>query len=196
MVSVSQWEREAIGERTRDAMAHKRANVERVGATPRGHRPSADGLHVELEPLEQEGGALADFPLAWSAAVSALFRLKTNGETAEQMNDDLFPLVARTICTNSLSNSSVRLTQRARLHSSSIGRFFQRARSVSIVEGNQARSCRLGRACFGPSRPGQCVGPYPRFGRWAPFGIDRRLAKAAFRVFAWRPGAGAGLAVV
>src|SRR5580658_8793353 len=26
MISVSQWEREAIGERTRDAMGHKRAN--------------------------------------------------------------------------------------------------------------------------------------------------------------------------
>jgi site-specific DNA recombinase len=26
MVSVSQWEREAIGERTRDAMRHKRGN--------------------------------------------------------------------------------------------------------------------------------------------------------------------------
>ena len=31
MVSVSQWEREAIGERTRDAMRHKRAKGERVG---------------------------------------------------------------------------------------------------------------------------------------------------------------------
>src|ERR1017187_7332692 len=34
MVSVSQWEREAIGERTRDAMHHKRANGERVGRSP------------------------------------------------------------------------------------------------------------------------------------------------------------------
>lgn len=31
MTAVSQWEREAIGERTRDAMRHKRANGERVG---------------------------------------------------------------------------------------------------------------------------------------------------------------------
>jgi site-specific DNA recombinase len=36
MVSVSQWEREAIGERTRDAMHHKRANGERVGRSPSG----------------------------------------------------------------------------------------------------------------------------------------------------------------
>src|SRR3984885_13702491 len=31
MAAVSQWEREAIGERTRDAMKHKRANGHRVG---------------------------------------------------------------------------------------------------------------------------------------------------------------------
>src|SRR6516225_611736 len=31
MTAVSQWEREAIGERTRDALRHKRANGERIG---------------------------------------------------------------------------------------------------------------------------------------------------------------------
>ena len=30
MAAVSQWEREAIGERTRDALSHKRTNGERV----------------------------------------------------------------------------------------------------------------------------------------------------------------------
>src|SRR5689334_22019321 len=34
MTAASQWEREAIGERTRDAMHHKRANGERVGTVP------------------------------------------------------------------------------------------------------------------------------------------------------------------
>ena len=38
MVSVSQWEREAIGERTRDAMRHKRASGERVGTVLFGSR--------------------------------------------------------------------------------------------------------------------------------------------------------------
>jgi site-specific DNA recombinase len=33
MAAVSQWEREAIGERTRDAMRHKRSQGERVGNT-------------------------------------------------------------------------------------------------------------------------------------------------------------------
>jgi site-specific DNA recombinase len=53
MVSVSQWEREAIGERTRDAMSHKRANGERVGTVPFGYRTAADGLHLEADPAEQ-----------------------------------------------------------------------------------------------------------------------------------------------
>ena len=53
MVSVSQWEREAIGERTRDAMHHKRANGERVGTVPFGYRAAVDGVHIEMEPAEQ-----------------------------------------------------------------------------------------------------------------------------------------------
>jgi len=53
MVSVSQWEREAIGERTRDAMHHKRANGERVGTVPFGYHMAADGLHLEADPAEQ-----------------------------------------------------------------------------------------------------------------------------------------------
>ena len=53
MTAVSQWEREAIGERTRDAMHHKRANGERVGTLPYGYRLAADGVHIEPEPAEQ-----------------------------------------------------------------------------------------------------------------------------------------------
>ena len=53
MVSVSQWEREAIGERTRDAMSHKRANGERVGTLPFGYHVAADGSHLEADPAEQ-----------------------------------------------------------------------------------------------------------------------------------------------
>ena len=53
MTAVSQWEREAIGERTRDAMSHKRTNGERVGNIRFGYRLSADGKHLEPEPSEQ-----------------------------------------------------------------------------------------------------------------------------------------------
>ncbi len=54
MTAVSQWEREAIGERTRDAMGHKKANGERVGTVPFGYRLGPDGVHLEPEPREWE----------------------------------------------------------------------------------------------------------------------------------------------
>jgi len=54
MVSVSQWEREAIGERTRDAMRHKRNSGERAGTVPFGYRLATDGIRLEAEPREQE----------------------------------------------------------------------------------------------------------------------------------------------
>ena len=53
MTAVSQWEREVIGERTRDAMQHKRSNGRCVGNLAYGYRLSADGEHVEPEPSEQ-----------------------------------------------------------------------------------------------------------------------------------------------
>jgi DNA invertase Pin-like site-specific DNA recombinase len=54
MTAVSQWEREAIGERTRDAMSHKRNNGERVGNVGYGYRLADDGQHLEPDPAEQE----------------------------------------------------------------------------------------------------------------------------------------------
>jgi site-specific DNA recombinase len=53
MTAVSQWEREAIGERTRDALSHKRSNGECVGNIRFGYRLCADGKHVEPDPGEQ-----------------------------------------------------------------------------------------------------------------------------------------------
>jgi len=53
MTAVSQWEREAIGERTRDAMRHKKAKLEFVGNAPYGYRLAQDKRHVEPEPREQ-----------------------------------------------------------------------------------------------------------------------------------------------
>ena len=53
MTAVSQWEREAIGERTRDAMGHKRRQRERVGNIAFGYRLAPDGVHVEDDPDEQ-----------------------------------------------------------------------------------------------------------------------------------------------
>jgi site-specific DNA recombinase len=53
MAAGSQWEREAIGERTRDALRHKRGKGERVGNIGFGYRLAADGVHVEPDPAEQ-----------------------------------------------------------------------------------------------------------------------------------------------
>jgi DNA invertase Pin-like site-specific DNA recombinase len=53
MAAVSQWEREAIGERTRDALRHKPTSGERVGNIRFGFRLSPDGKHVEPDPGEQ-----------------------------------------------------------------------------------------------------------------------------------------------
>jgi DNA invertase Pin-like site-specific DNA recombinase len=53
MGAVSQWEREAIGERTREALRHKRSRGQRIGNIAYGFRLAGDGVHVEAEPGEQ-----------------------------------------------------------------------------------------------------------------------------------------------
>src|SRR5262249_22805391 len=53
MAAVSQWEREAIGERTRDAMRHKKSNGQRVGNIAYGFRLAADEEHLDPDPHEQ-----------------------------------------------------------------------------------------------------------------------------------------------
>src|SRR5689334_3191518 len=54
MAAVSQWEREAIGERTRDALRHKRSQGHRVGNIPFGSRLAADGKRLEPDEGEQQ----------------------------------------------------------------------------------------------------------------------------------------------
>jgi site-specific DNA recombinase len=53
MAAVSQREREAIGEQTRDALQHKRSQGQRVGNIAFGYRLAGDGQHVEPDPSEQ-----------------------------------------------------------------------------------------------------------------------------------------------
>ncbi|MEQ1886057.1 MAG: recombinase family protein [Bryobacteraceae bacterium] len=52
LISVSQWEREAIGERTRSAMQFKKSKGERVGNIEFGFRVGPDGKHLEPDPSE------------------------------------------------------------------------------------------------------------------------------------------------
>jgi site-specific DNA recombinase len=68
MGAVSQWEREAIGERTRDALRHKRSQGQRVGNIAFGSRLAPDGEHLEAEPTEQ-------------AALTEISRLRAQGTT-------------------------------------------------------------------------------------------------------------------
>lgn len=65
LASVAQWERETISERTKDALAHKIANGERVGRVQYGFRLAADGVHQEVAPEE---AAVVEQMLAWSRA--------------------------------------------------------------------------------------------------------------------------------
>lgn len=53
MASVSQWEREAIGERTRDALRHKKALGQRVGTVPFGFAVAPDGATLVPQQGEQ-----------------------------------------------------------------------------------------------------------------------------------------------
>lgn len=51
---LAEFERDQISERTKGALAHKKAQGERVGSVPYGKRLSADGARLEDHPKEQE----------------------------------------------------------------------------------------------------------------------------------------------
>lgn len=55
LVSVAQWEREAIGERTAAALAHKKDQGEYVGAAPYGYQLSG----TQLETVEEQHEVIA-----------------------------------------------------------------------------------------------------------------------------------------
>ena len=60
LASVSQWEREAIGERTATAMQHKASQGEYTGGwAPYGRRVALDGERLEPDPNEEEARAVA-----------------------------------------------------------------------------------------------------------------------------------------
>lgn len=54
LLSVAQWEREAIGERTRDALRHKITKGERCGKVRFGFDLAPDGVTLVPNPPEQE----------------------------------------------------------------------------------------------------------------------------------------------
>ncbi len=69
LASVSQWEREAIGERTATAMQHKAASGEYTGGVPPyGFRVADDGVH--LVEVEAEQAVLSEARRLRSAGLS------------------------------------------------------------------------------------------------------------------------------
>lgn len=77
MASVSQWEREAIGERTRDAMRHMQSTGQYTGGSaPFGYQLAADGAHLEPNPTEQ-------------AILARIAELRTAGYSLRAVADEL-----------------------------------------------------------------------------------------------------------
>ena len=69
LASVSQWEREVIGERTKSAMAHMKERQEYTGGRPPyGMRLLADGRTLEEDPAEQ--AVIAEAQLARARGMS------------------------------------------------------------------------------------------------------------------------------
>ena len=93
MTAVSQWEREAIGERTRDAMRHKKSKGERVGNIPFGYQLSDDRKHVEPNPAEQ-------------AVLSRIRKLRAEGYTLRGIADKLNRGSMRTNITGTAPSNS------------------------------------------------------------------------------------------
>ena len=85
MTAVSQWGREAIGERTRDALSHKKPKGERVGTVPFGYELAPDGVHLDPEPAEQ-------------AMLDKIRELRASGYTLRQIADELNGRGFRTRC--------------------------------------------------------------------------------------------------
>jgi DNA invertase Pin-like site-specific DNA recombinase len=80
LMSVAQWEREAIGERTRDTLRHKRDNGEVYGSTPMGYIREGDRLQESAQGL---------------ATIARIKAMRASGSTLRQiaaaLNADAVP---------------------------------------------------------------------------------------------------------
>lgn len=76
LMTVFQWEREVICERTRDALRHKKAKGQRVGSVPYGKDLAPDGVTLVDNEVEQQR-------LKWMRAVYV------NGWSYEEIAQDL-----------------------------------------------------------------------------------------------------------
>ncbi len=59
LMVIAQWERETIGERTKEALAYKKAKGERCGSIPYGWELASDGVNLKTNIAEQKAIKLA-----------------------------------------------------------------------------------------------------------------------------------------
>jgi len=76
VTSLSEWERGVIGERTREALAYKRRNGERIGPLPYGYTLDGDKKHLVPEPTE-------------GRVVARMIRERKRGESLGRIADGL-----------------------------------------------------------------------------------------------------------
>ena len=73
-MSVAQWERETIGERTSTALQYKKSQGEHVGSNPYGY----EAVEKVLQPIRDE-----------AAAIALMQEMKASGETLQAIADEL-----------------------------------------------------------------------------------------------------------
>jgi DNA invertase Pin-like site-specific DNA recombinase len=76
LITVAQWERETIGERTKDALQHKIRNKQRVGKIRFGYDLADDGTTLVPNAIEQ-------------GAIETMKALRATGRTFRQIADEL-----------------------------------------------------------------------------------------------------------
>lgn len=76
LMSVAQWEREVIAERTSESLQFKKSKGERVGAVPFGHDLADDGVNLVANAQEQ-------------AVITEIHRLKSEGHSLRQVAEEL-----------------------------------------------------------------------------------------------------------
>jgi DNA invertase Pin-like site-specific DNA recombinase len=76
MMSVAQWEREAIGERTREALRHKKSSGQRVGTVAYGYQLASDGRTIEPNADEL-------------TVIETIRQLRTDGKSSRRIADEL-----------------------------------------------------------------------------------------------------------
>jgi len=76
VTSLSEWERGIIGERTREALAYKRRNGERIGTVPYGFTLTKDGTHLMPVPAEEK-------------VLAQIAKARKRGKSYERIADDL-----------------------------------------------------------------------------------------------------------